>query len=103
MAKHKEEEKDNKNLVPSNSGGYNFTAFAAECFGFLAPAALRFMYRLVERLTIVRHYPRWKAHQIVFQRISFAIHLGTARQLLARADLLPPSPPYPFRTPPNPA
>ena len=64
------------------ASGYGFKAFAADAFGVLAPDARQMLLRIASLLQITKMYPEYLARQIVFRRISFAIQLGVARQLL---------------------
>ena len=68
------------------ASGYGFKAFAADAFGVLAPDARQMLLRIASLLQITKMYPEYLARQIVFRRISFAIQLGVARQLVARQE-----------------
>ena len=63
--------------------GLLFLPFAVDCFGVLTPSARSTLKRIAAALEISRGYPTYLAKQIVFRRVSFAIHLGTIRQVLA--------------------
>ena len=72
-----------KHLTACNAAGYDFTAFAVDTFGVLAPDARKLLFRLARALERSKGYPPYLAKQLVFRRISFAVHLGVARQLVA--------------------
>ena len=84
LAQWAEDDKYKKHLSACNAAGYDFTAFAVDTFGVLAPDAKHFLLRLAARLERCKNYPSYLAKQLVFRRVSFAIQLGVARQLLAR-------------------
>ena len=84
-----EETKYRKHLDACNAAGYCFQAFAADAFGVLAPDALSLLSRLARILESTLSVPSYLARQIVFRRISFAVHLGVARQLVARLEFPP--------------
>ena len=83
-----EETKYRKHLDACNAAGYCFQAFAADAFGVLAPDALSLLSRLARILESTLSVPSYLARQIVFRRISFAVHLGVARQLVERREWL---------------
>jgi hypothetical protein len=82
-----EEDKKDKHSGPANAGGYNFLPFAADVFGNLAPEARKMLSRIASMVEVTRRLSRHVAKQFVFRRINFAIHLGVARQLVARQEL----------------
>jgi hypothetical protein len=86
-ARQAEEAKYDKHLLPSNCHGYNFVPFAADIFGILAPDARTMLTRIASMHEVSRGLSRHVAKQFVFRRINFAIHLGVARQLVARQEL----------------
>ena len=81
-----EEDKYNKHLIATNAANLGFLAFAADCFGVLAPDALSLLSRISSCLQFTKGYPPYLAKQLVFRKISFAIHVGVARQLVARKE-----------------
>ena len=60
--------------------------WVVETFGVLAPDARKLLFRLARALERSKGYPPYLAKQLVFRRISFAVHLGVARQLVARKE-----------------
>ena len=68
------------------ASGHPFIAFAADTFGGLAPDSRSMLKRIASLIQITKMYPEYLANQLVFRRISFAIHLGVARQLVARRE-----------------
>ena len=81
-----QEDKYDKHLVATNAANLGFLAFAVDCFGVLAPDALSLLSRISSCLQITKGYPAYLAKQLVFRKISFAIHVGVARQLVARKE-----------------
>ena len=83
-----EENKYRKHFDACNTAGFFFTAFAVDTFGVLAPDAVAFLYRLARLLETSQGIPSYLAKQLVFRRVSFAVQLGVARQLVARRESL---------------
>ena len=52
-------------------------------FGVLAPDATAYLYRLARLFETP-----YLAKQLVFRRVSFAVHLGVTRQIFARRESL---------------
>ena len=73
-----------KHLTPCELAGLNFTPFGADCFGNFGREAISIIKKLRLSLIQARGYPHYLATQLIYRRLSFAIHLGTARQLLSR-------------------
>ena len=84
-----EEAKYCKHLAACNAAGFRFRAFAVDALGVLAPDASALLTRLAHLLESTQGLPSYLARQLVFRRLSFAVHLGVARQLVARRELLP--------------
>ena len=82
-AQHAADEKLAKHSLACENAGLLFLPFAVDCFGVLTPSARSTLKRIAAALEISRGYPTYLAKQIVFRRVSFAIHLGTIRQVLA--------------------
>ena len=78
-----------KHLAACNAAGFRFRAFAVDALGVLAPDASALLTRLAHLLESTQGLPSYLARQLVFRRLSFAVHLGVARQLVARRELLP--------------
>ena len=58
-----------------------------DCFGVLAPHSSSLLRRIaLWCLVCTKGYPAYLAKQLVFRKISFAIHLGVARQIVARKE-----------------
>ena len=81
-----QEQKYLKHSDACEAAGYGFRAFAVDAFGVLAPDSNKFLKRLASLLEVTKNYPEYLARQLVYRRISFAIHLGVARQLVARRE-----------------
>ena len=84
-----QEDKYDKHLIATNAAvahlGFHH-AFASDCFGVLAPHSSSLLRRIALCLVCTKGYPAYLAKQLVFRKISFAIHLGVARQLVARKE-----------------
>jgi hypothetical protein len=85
-AKSAENEKFRKHEDACREAGYEFIPFAVDTFGGLAPEALKLLKLIASNLEIIKNCSRNVALNIVFRRISFAIHLGVARQLVDRME-----------------
>jgi len=81
-----QEDKYDKHLIATNAAHLGFHAFASDCFGVLAPHSSSLLRRIALCLVCTKGYPAYLAKQLVFRKISFAIHLGVARQLVARKE-----------------
>ena len=57
-----------------------------DVFGVLAPDASALLHRFAALLETSQGLPSYLAKQLVFRRVSFAVHLGVARQLVARRE-----------------
>ena len=57
-----------------------------DTFGVLAPDARKLLFRFARAQERSKGYPSYLAKQLVFRRISFAVHLGVARHLVARKE-----------------
>jgi hypothetical protein len=73
-----------KHLSPCELAGMNFTPFGADCFGNFGQEAISIINKLRSFLIQAKAFPHYLATQLIYRRLSFAIHLGTARQLLSR-------------------
>ena len=78
-----------KHLTACNAAGYRFRAFAVDALGILAPNTSALLTRLAHLLEFTQGLPSYFAKQLLFRRISFAVYLGVALQLVARRELLP--------------
>jgi hypothetical protein len=81
-----EDRKYFKHESACREAGYDFIAFAADVFGVLAPEANRLLKRITTLLQAIKNYSKHVAKNIVYRKISFAIHLGVARQLVNRME-----------------
>jgi Reverse transcriptase (RNA-dependent DNA polymerase) len=75
--------KHHKHQGPCEESGFGFLAFAIDVFGVPASESLLFLRRIVSKLVREADYPHYMASAIVFRRISIALQIGVARQLLA--------------------
>jgi hypothetical protein len=75
--------KHQKHQRPCEESGFGFRAFAIDVFGVPAAESLSFLHRIVSKLVREADYPQYMASAIVFRRISIAVQIGVARQLLA--------------------
>jgi hypothetical protein len=85
-AKCAEHDKYLKHEDACREAGYEFIAFAVDVFGGLAPEAIKLLRVIASNLEVTKNYPRSLALCLVYRRISFAIHLGVARQLVDRME-----------------
>jgi hypothetical protein len=85
-ARNAANKKLSKHLLPCETAGLDFLPLALDCFGVLAPTSKHTLRRLALALESSKGFPSYLAKQIVFRRISFAVHLGTARQLTAHRE-----------------
>jgi hypothetical protein len=85
-AKSAEHDKYLKHEDACREAGYEFIAFAVDVFGGLAPEAIKLLRLIACNLEVTKNYPRSLALCLVYRRISFAIHLGVARQLVDRME-----------------
>jgi hypothetical protein len=83
MAAKAEADKKVKHGEACRAAGFEFRAFAADVCGVLAPEAHGLLLRIIDRLMHEFGYPRYKAAAICYRRISIAIQIGVARQVLA--------------------
>ena len=83
-----QEDKYDKHLIATNAAHLGFHEFAADCFGVLVPHSSSLLRRLASCLVFTKGYPAYLAIQLVFRKISFAIHLSVARQLVARKEFV---------------
>jgi hypothetical protein len=83
MAAKAESDKKVKHGEACCAAGFGFRAFAADVCGVLAPEAHGLLQRIIERLMHEFGYPRYKATAICYRRISMAIQIGVARQVVA--------------------
>jgi len=73
-----------KHLSPCELAGFNFIPFGVDCFGNFGKEAISIINQLRSSLIQAKGLPQYLATQLIYRRLSFAIHLGTARQLLSR-------------------
>jgi hypothetical protein len=85
-AKSAENEKFRKHEDACREAGYLFKPFAVDVFGGLAPEALKLLRLIASVLEVSKSCSKSVALNIVFRRISFAVHLGVARQLVDRME-----------------
>jgi hypothetical protein len=81
-----EDHKIFKHSTACESAGLKFLPFAVDCLGVLAPMSRYILKQLAFHLSIARGYPLYLAKQLINRRISFAIHLGTAKQIVGRLE-----------------
>ena len=103
VAQTAENEKFTKHADACFDAGYNFLPFAVDCLGGLTPSSAGTLTRIASALVTIHGFPEYLARQLVFRRLSFAIHLGTVRQLLVATAPLPPTyqPIHPFSNIPS--
>ena len=87
VARIAEDSKYSKHWLACHDARYGFLGFAADCFRCLTPDTAKMLTRLAHILESIKSYPPYLASNIVHRRISFAIQLGVARQLVARRQI----------------
>jgi hypothetical protein len=85
-AKRAEDDKMAKHKDACCFSGFEFMPFAVDVFGVYAPAAKKLLKTIVSILEGSKGYPKYLASNIVFSRISFAIHRGVAKQMVDRME-----------------
>jgi hypothetical protein len=85
-AKRAEADKYAKHAAACRASGYEFVAFAVDAFGVFAPESKKLLKTIASILEGSKGYPKRLANFKVFQRISFAIQLGVAKQLVSRME-----------------
>jgi hypothetical protein len=85
-AKRAEADKYAKHAAACRASGYDFVAFAVDAFGVFAPESKKLLKTIASILEGSKGYPKRLATFKVFQRISFAIQLGVAKQLVSRME-----------------
>jgi hypothetical protein len=81
-AREAEARKFSKHGPGCHSMGLGFSPFVVDIFGVLAPQAHKVLHRIVARLCSELGYPKYKAEAICYRRISTAIQIAVARQVL---------------------
>eukprot|EP01037_Dinobryon_pediforme_P042814 gene42814-53439_t len=76
-----EDSKYAKHSMACSDAGFGFVGFAADAFGCFVPSAIQMLKRIAHMLETTKSYPPYLAANIVLRRISFANHLGVARQM----------------------
>jgi hypothetical protein len=71
-----------KHSLPCEQAGFGFKAFAVDVFGVLSPDSAKLLDRVKSRMVRETCCAEYKAAAICFRRISFAVQLGVARQLI---------------------
>jgi hypothetical protein len=81
-----QQDKHAKHTSACLNNGFYFGAFAVDVFGVLSPEALNFCKFIASLLEATKQYSKSMALNIVYRRISFAIHKGVAKQLVDRME-----------------
>jgi hypothetical protein len=81
-AREAEAKKIAKHGPGCHSMGLGFSPFVVDIFGVLAPQAHNVLRRIAARLCSELGYPKYKAEAICLRRISTAIQIAAARQVL---------------------
>ena len=82
-AQKAEARKLEKHLLACETANFGFQPFAIDVFGVLAKQSQHLLYRIVEKMIRETCCSPHKAKAICQRRISMAVQLGVARQLLA--------------------
>jgi hypothetical protein len=72
-----------KHSEACEQAGFGFKAFAIDVFGVMSKNSYKLLQRVCSRLIREVGYPKYKAVATCLRRISFAVQLGVARQLIA--------------------
>jgi hypothetical protein len=81
-AREAEARKFTKHGPGCHTMGLGFSPFVVDIFGVLAPQAHNVLRRITSRLCSELGYPKFKAEAICLRRISTAIQIAVARQVL---------------------
>ena len=68
------------------ANSHEFSPFAVDVFGVMAPQAHSMLRRIINGLVTTRGFAVYLATQVAYRKISFAIQLGVAQQLVARSE-----------------
>ena len=71
-----------KHLAARESAGYGFKAFAIDVFGVMAKESSKLLQRIISKLVREMSYPVYRATALVLRRVSFAVQLGVARNVI---------------------
>jgi hypothetical protein len=82
-AERESRNKHAKHQVACEEAGFGFRAFAIDVFGVPSQESLKFLQRVSSKLVREADYPAYMASAIVCRRVSIAVQIGVARQLLA--------------------
>jgi len=77
-----EAKKYTKHLAACESAGYGFKAFAIDVFGVMAKESSKLLQRIISKLVREMSYPVYRATALVLRRVSFAVQLGVARNVI---------------------
>ena len=81
-AREAEDMKVRKHRVACEQAGFGFKPFAVDVFGVLAPDSAKLLDRVQSRMARETCCDEYKAAAICDRRISFAVQLGVARQVV---------------------
>ena len=73
-----------KGLCETNS--HEFSLFAVDVFGVMAPQTHSTLRRIIYGLVTTRGFAVYLATQVAYRKILFAIQLGVAQQIVARSE-----------------
>ena len=74
--------KYNKHAIPCENAGFGFKAFAIDVFGVMAKKSYKLLQRIISKLIRDKGYPAYRATAIVLRRVSIAVQIGVARNLI---------------------
>ena len=81
-AEDAEAAKYTKHAFSCEQSGYGFKAFAIDVFGVMAKKSYQFLQRIISGYSRMTGIPVDRAASICLRRISFAVQLGVARQIV---------------------
>ena len=87
-AQKAEDRKIEKHAVACEDAGYGFRAFAVDIFGVIAKESTLLLKRVCEKMIRETCCAPYKAMSICQRRISMAVQIGVARQLLASREVI---------------
>jgi hypothetical protein len=93
-AQKAEDEKIKKHQDSCHEAGYGFQPFSIDIFGIMGSKTKSLFSRIVNNMVRCNGYESWKAMAIASRKISIAVQIGVARQILAARQPVPVDPVY---------
>ena len=87
-AQRAEKNKINKHLAACEAAGYGFKAFAIDVFGVMGEESAMLLRRICKKMIRETCCAKYKAMAICYRRVSMAVQLGVARQMVASREVV---------------